>query len=175
MDAMPTADVLATNEDLPPRDMLRRATLMYLSPANQPIATFELDSPTTIVGRMPLGVTDLPQDLDLGPGKGTYHVRRKETLFVGISWDIAMCRQHFCIRRSITASGEAVYFLQDLNTRCGTYVNNKQVRAVVQLKHGDRIRCSSRFLFSLTPGSNDQATIRAGQSDLLDGPGRDGS
>jgi hypothetical protein len=154
--------------------MVQRATLTYLDRTGQPVVTFELDCPTTIVGRAPLGVGDLPDDGGLRQ-QTTYQVRQGDALFAGIASDLAMCRRHFCIRRAIAASGEAVYSIQDLNSRCGTFVNDAVIRAVMQLKDGDSIRCSSRFVFNLAPNNNDPVTIQAEQSVPPDGAGQSGS
>jgi hypothetical protein len=131
--------------------MVLDATLTYLDSAERPIAIFALDSPTTIVGRAPLGAADLLQDEQLVRRESIYQVRRGDTHFVAIAENLAMSRQHFCIRRRVVPSGEAVYVLQDLNTCGGTWVNERQYTgaAMIQLKDGDRILCSARFLFSL--------------------------
>jgi hypothetical protein len=131
--------------------MVQRATLTYLSPQRGSVDVFELDSPETIVGRAPLAVRDLPDYADLARNREAFQVRLGDTLFVVIAWDLAMCRQHFCIHRALTESGETVYFLRDLNSRCGTYLNDTPITKVEHLKAGDRIRCSSRFLFDLAP------------------------
>jgi hypothetical protein len=132
--------------------MVQSATLTYLDAMScQPIASFHLDSSKTIVGRAPVAVADLPNDAGLTRGEKTYQVRQGDTLFVVIACDGAMSRQHFCICRSVAASGESEYVLHDLNSRGGTWVNDCQIRRgeSIQLNHGDGIRCSSRFLFSL--------------------------
>ena len=114
--------------------MVQRAALTYLSPRRGSVAVFELDSPETIVGRAPLAVRDLPEYVDLASNREVFQIRGGDTLFVVIASDMAMCRQHFCIHRAVTASGEAVYFLRDLNSRCGTYLNNTQIKKVEHLK-----------------------------------------
>jgi hypothetical protein len=126
--------------------MVQTATLTWES-----VEVFELDSPKTIVGRAPLAVRDLPEYVHLASHRAAFPMRLGDTLFVVIASDIAMCRQHFCIHRAVTASGEAVYFLQDLKSRCGTYLNDTQIAKVEHLKVGDHIRCSFRFLFNLEP------------------------
>lgn len=145
--------------------MVQSATLTYLDAVGQPILTFELDCQTTIVGRAPLKTATFPQDVDWVLAENTYQVRQGDTLYIAIAQDIAMCRQHFSIRRRAAMSGEAVYFLQDLNSRCGTLVNGIRT-ALIQLNHGDLIRCSSQFLFSFPRGigdpSNDSSRTTAG-------------
>jgi hypothetical protein len=141
---------------------MQGATLTYLNARQQPVASFELDRPETIVGRTPLGMHYRSEGVDVMARHATFQVRRGETLFVGIVSDFNMCRQHFCIRRAIAASGEAVYFVQDLNSRCGTRVNSTLIgAAVVQLKDGDLIACSSRFVFNLVHANREPAVMGA--------------
>lgn len=128
--------------------MVQRATLTYLSHRSELVAVFELDSRETIVGRGTIAIRDQPEYVKLVSDRKAFQMRQGDTLFIVIASDLAMCREYFCIHRAVTESGEPVYFLRDLNSRCGTYLNDTQITKMEHPKDGDYIRCSSRFLFN---------------------------
>jgi hypothetical protein len=128
-----------------------RARLTYFADGNQPMATFALDSPVTVVGRGPWEVHKMPAVVEKVRKREPFQVRLGDTLFIGIPSEMRLGRSHFAIRRVAGPSGEVAFFIWDLQSRCGFMVNDarNQGSAEVQLKDGDRIHYGFEFTFSL--------------------------
>src|SRR5438128_11393812 len=61
--------------------------------------------------------------------------------------DFAVSREHACILRT-----QAKFFIEDMGSRNGTFVNNQQVTSRQQLKDSDNIRiCDFLYSFHETP------------------------
>lgn len=125
-----------------------KATLTYLDHRGEPLASFELVSPTTVVGRGPPEALGLPAVAEKVRNREPFQYLSEDTLFIGIP-DVRLARKHFLICRAVDDSGRVSFVIRDLDTHCGFMLNGvRQRSAEVQLRNGDRIHYGFEFTFS---------------------------
>ncbi len=134
-----------------------KATLTYRNLRRQTTIRFELDSPLTIVGRGASEALTLPGIAEKARRKEAFQVHQGDTLYLGIPSDLGLARKHFSIRRAETESGEVVFFIRDLGSHCGFFLNGDRPpgSAEIALKDGDRIFYGFEFVFNQVPDSPD--------------------
>lgn len=69
---------------------------------------------------------------------GTLTIGRSPSVSIPVD-DKTLSREH----TQIYVQGNNAYFVRDLGSKNGTYLNNQLLRQPTQLKHGDRIRVGS--------------------------------
>jgi hypothetical protein len=126
------------------------ATLTYCNPRGEAVATFELDSPVTVVGRRPHEILDLPGVAEQLGRKEPFQARLWTILFIVIPGDLYLARRHFAIRRA----DDGGFLVRDLHSTGGFRLNGVRNPGAVEvpLNDGDRIQCGSDFVFNLGPG-----------------------
>jgi hypothetical protein len=140
-----------------------KATLTYCNHLREPVVSFEVGSPVTVVGRGSPEVLRLPEVVKKVSRQDPFGARLGDTLFIAIPSDIRLARSHFSIRRAAGESGEAVFLIRDLQSHCGFMVNDvlNAGSAELQLKGGDRIHYGFEFVFNVVAGESDDQDSRA--------------
>src|SRR5262249_42466015 len=79
--------------------------------------------------------------------KGLFTVGRSDACDLSFP-DVSLMKRHFTI-----LADECGYWVSDLKTRCGTLVNDSQIRSRQMLSDGDRIQAAGCiFVFRIIPG-----------------------
>lgn len=101
---------------------------------------FEITQPRTVVGRKPWELSQVPEFTeklaDKQPFQFTYH----QTDFIVIPQLKVLSITHFeVIRLTYQGSEIPLFFIRDLGSRGGTFVNGRRYDGWVQLQDGDSI------------------------------------
>lgn len=113
--------------------------LILLDDNVQPVHTFQLTRPNTVIGRRPtkfelmskaaVGRTSIP----------CFTGEIDDTLYIGLESFVWMDRLHFGIQRFIS-EGKTCYCLEDFESRTGTFLNGKSIELEMPfLNTGDEI------------------------------------